>query len=162
MDHGVLVGECRDLGLLKFPYLPPQEYDYSVELAGTSSEWLTGIQASHNDVSFQWVAGATKGGRSHLDSLEKSDVGKTESNYVMKENRTYHWRMEVRNTGIRVFVDNELVCSYATDFHEFSGLSVSKEDGKKLGVSAWWNKVEIRKAEVTEYGVPGRVTRGTP
>ena len=89
-------------------------------------------------------------------------MGKTESDYVMKENRTYHWRMEVRNTGIRVFVENELVCSYATDFHEFSGSSVSKEDGKRLGVSAWWNKVDIHKAEVTEYGVPGRVMEGTP
>ena len=84
-------------------------------------------------------------------------AAKTESNFIMEENRKYDWRMEVRNAGIRIFVDNELVCAYVTDYHEFVVSPSPADDLIALGISAWWNKIVIYKAEVTELGRPGTI-----
>ncbi|MCY3020787.1 MAG: hypothetical protein NTW87_17355 [Planctomycetota bacterium] len=162
---GALVSDKTLYARVAIPYAPPQEYDFRVRFTrqeGTDS--VTQIM-SRGERSFGWVMGGvnntvfgfeTVGGVSAM--ANPTTVKRTA---CLENGKAYTSLVQVRKTGLKAYLDGQLVCQWRTDF---SDMDVYK-DWKLpmpgiLGVGSWNGPTVFHSIELVEIAGKGKALRG--
>ena len=162
LHDGVIESEGEGQDLLQFPYRPPEEYDYRVEFTRLSGDNCILLAMPKNQKPFIWVMGNgaylfhyLKGGGDHSNRT----VVRREK--ALENNRRYTALLQVRNDGVRSYLDGELLNDWKTDFRE---LIVRPwwllRDASSVGVGTGQSKVIFHVIELVE--VTGTGTEVTP
>jgi hypothetical protein len=81
----------------------------------------------------------------------------------LKKNVTYTSLVEVRNDGLKAYLNGEMVAQYKTDYKDMDIIPHWKlPDPMLLGVGSWLTAMVIEKLEVREVTGKGTFTRGAP
>jgi len=160
-------GVCSDETMharIEIPYRSPEEYDFRITFSRLSGNEAVSQFLSHSKASFLWMMG---GGGNTIFGFEV--VGGKEANNnpttvksprCLENGQRYISVVQVRKTGIKAFLNGQLVSSWkpefgALDVHNFWKL----RDGSLLGLGSWKSSTQFYKAEVLEVTGKGEVLR---
>jgi hypothetical protein len=146
---------------VQFPYHPPEEYDlrmiiarekanYCVDLILTKSgQPFTLVIENRGVFGFERVRGA--------DFQQNSTVRRIDR--PLKAGQTYTLLVEVRETGVKSYIDGEPVSELKT----YAGVTMNPDwvlpDPFALGVGAWEGAATIKSVEVRDVTGKGQSTR---
>lgn len=155
-ENGEIVSDSSGPAILEFPNAVPQEYDFRIEF--TSQDCVEQLLFKPSNyrgpgTAFNWCMGS--GELCGLESLNGTHVWEKASP-VMKK-----WKLEpnVRHTSVvkvrkdlvRCYLDNELIVSWNTDYHDLSRVDDwSMRSNDKLGIGTWNKPTRFHKAELID------------
>jgi formylglycine-generating enzyme required for sulfatase activity len=169
-----LVSDAAQNGRIAIPYQPPQEYDYRLVFHHTKGYTPTDagqvIQIlSKNGRLFSWIMGAKKGefiafetiaGANSADPANPTIIQRKPA---LKKNVTYTSLVEVRNDGLKAYLNGELLAQHKTDYKDMGIVPHwNLPDPTLLGAGSWLTAMVIEKLEVREVTGKGTFTRGGP
>ncbi len=109
---GTLHSDAGQIAKIQIPYEPPPEYDFRMVFtcaAGPNRQ--VNQQLSHGGKSFGFIMGGSQGTKMGIEAINGKNVSEnpTLSRVVMELGRKYTSIVQVRNDGIKAFLDNKLV-----------------------------------------------------
>jgi len=111
-------------GRLSFPFLPPLEYDYTIEFTLSHNGDNTAQLVSRGDVPFTWSFPAGPGGgyRCRLEDINGHSVigNPTLVMYDFLAGHRYTSTVRVRNDRVICEIDGEVLVEYETDYTDLS------------------------------------------
>jgi hypothetical protein len=165
LENGVLTAGSQKNLLVEFPYVAPDEYDYSVTFrAGPSGEFLQ-IQPCPGGTGrqFSWRMGAFDNKWSYFEKLESGTYGrfgdKMEAQWMAPGER-YTCVIKVRRDGVEAFLNDKRMTGFKTDYTGVSllpGLKLSRTDTLGLQIAPGF---EVEAASVVEVTGQGKVLKG--
>lgn len=166
IGNGGLVGDKNSFARIEMPYQPPAEYDYRVEFTPQnvgiggcqhlvkgprSFTWNFFAQIEHKLFGFERVNGkavVSNPTKTALPPLEKG--------------RRYVSLVEVRNDGVRGYLDGKLVVAWKTDYSDLDTFDGWKlRDSSRLGVGCQTRMI-FHRIEIREVTGKGKFTREAP
>ena len=150
---------------IRFPYRPPTEYDFTLEFTANPAKFGVHQLLTHGDVAIDSALSGT-GDDEHvcrLMSMAKSASAKGTVPFALRDGHRYVTRIEVRNSEVRGYVDDELKISLKTDYRDFEPAALYlRGDRTRLGLAQWWNTLIVYRAEVVEVTGRGTVLTDSP
>jgi hypothetical protein len=151
---------------LEIPYEPPPEYDFRIVFSRTDGTGDAMQVLSRNGHQFIWSLGCAsntmmgfgfiRGGWVH----EPTNPTRRVVGSVLTNGKTHTSLVQVRNDGLKAFLDGKLIVEYPTTYDELSmHPDGSLRSTKNLGVGAWSSGMTFEKIELVEVTGKGRKTR---
>jgi hypothetical protein len=165
--NGELVGEKDIRGRIEIPYQPPEEYDFLVEFSGKSGGIGAMQMLAKGQRGFRWACFADSGGVRTVFGFDMiggkvihQSPTRTEL-MLMKQGRRYVSKVEVRNNGVRAFLDGKLVATWQTDYADMDlPRNWELRGSGLLGIGAQADRIMFHRIEVREVTGKGTFTRG--
>jgi hypothetical protein len=158
---GTLHSDAGQIAKIQIPYEPPPEYDFRMVFTCAAGFGQASQLLSHGGKSFGFVVGAMSGSLMGIDSIDGKGVSENPTCVRVKTElgRKYTSIVQVRNDGIKAFLDNKLVAEWRTDYHD---MSLKKHwvlrDDRHLGFGSLGTSVIFHSLELLPVSVP----RATP
>jgi hypothetical protein len=153
---------------IEIPYRPPEEYDYRIEFTPQSGDADVDLILSKSGRQVRWATPDIVNkvfGFDLIDGLKLEDRGNPsrKSGELMQNGQRYTALVQVRNDGLRAYMDGTLVISWQTDYHNTSLFPGAKlRDGSVLGLRTHRRATVFHRIEVREVTGKGTFTRGGP
>ena len=168
IEKGVLVSGSGSSTRIQVPYVPPAEYDFTIDFTRQVGDDAILFLLSKGDATFACNVGRSDKGQCWIGRINKSWGYRTDSaggKIGELLNGTRHQAVvQVRDEGVAVLVDGKEICSWKTDYSDLSGLPAFQlNDPTLLGFGAYHSQVAFHSVSVTEIRGKGKVmtTRGT-
>ena len=163
VQGGALLVPTEEFARLQFPYIPPEEYDIRITAArtGPNESFLIGLVGGGR--SFAVILNGWRGTFSGLHRLDGQAGNANESTVagaVFPDTRPRNILVNVRKTGIAVWLDGKTLIAWKGDFKRLSqnsGWRVRRQDVLWLGALNSCYKVTDYK--VTPVTGTGQATR---
>jgi hypothetical protein len=159
---GTLHSDAGQIAKIQIPYEPPPEYDFRMVFtcaAGPNRQ--VNQQLSHGGKSFGFIMGGSQGTKMGIEAINGKNVSEnpTLSRVVMELGRKYTSIVQVRNDGIKAFLDNKLVAEWRTDYSDMTPWKnwVLRDD-RHLGFGTFNTSVIFHSLELLPVSAP----RATP
>lgn len=155
---GTLNSDVGQIAKIQIPFEPPPEYDSRMVFTCVAGSGQASQLLSHGGKSFGFVVGAMNGSMVGIDSIDGKGVSENPTCLRVKTElgRKYTTIVQVRNDGIRAFLDNKLVAEWKTDYQD---MSLKKHwalrDDRHLGFGSFGTSVIFHSLEI----LPVPVTR---
>ena len=149
----------------EIPYAAPQEYDIRITFTRVSgTDNITQI-LSRNGKAFAWTMGGSANTVFGFETIagvsataNKTTVKKTS---CLENGRKYTSLVQVRNSGLKAFLDGKLITEWKTDYSDMDLYADWKlRDAKLLGLGSWNNAAVFHSAELVEVSGRGTALRG--
>ncbi|MBM3889084.1 MAG: formylglycine-generating enzyme family protein, partial [Verrucomicrobia bacterium] len=168
VENGGLVGDKEKFAHIEIPYQPPEEYDYRVEFTPVGRK-LGGCQVlAKGGKAFQWSLFSHTGGDLFGFSmvgnrfLGDADSPARVSLSPPEVGRRYVSLVEVRNDGLRGYLDGKLLVTWKTDYQNMSLARFWQlRTPNVLGLGCQ-SRMVFHRIEVREVTGKGTFTRGAP
>jgi len=116
-DGGAVVSDTGSCSRIMLPYEVPEEYDYRVDFTRNIGASTVGIMLVKGERTFVletgWPAGWT--GFAYIDG-KHIDTNSSGVKFPITNGRRYSFLVQVRNTGLRAFVDGRQIIGWKTDY----------------------------------------------
>ena len=159
-----LISDATPFAKLQLPYQPPEEYDFRIVFARGAGNGDVNQLLSHNGKPFVWKMGANQNSIFAFDKIGDqpfhNNPSTTRAVRCLITGRKYTAVVKVRNTGVKAYLDDQLISQYKTDY---SDMSAAAEDGwalsdpKSLGVGSWSSPTIFFNIDVLEISGAGKV-----
>jgi hypothetical protein len=156
-----LVSDAGAATQVRFPYRPPEEYDYQIEFTRLSGDFGMGMLLSKFGNTFKW---GMRGPRSvNMSGIDFGSIitpppdPRMTLNLSLENWRRYACRVEVRKDVVKVFLDNKPILSYATDYKNIGAINELVGDRAEVGLVTWYSTVLFHKVEVVEKSGHGTI-----
>jgi len=168
VENGGLVGDKEKFAHIEIPYQPPEEYDYRVEFTLLDRK-LGGCQVlAKGGKAFQWSFFSHTGGDvfgfSMVNNRFLGDAN-ADARVVLSPaelGRRYVSLVEVRNDGLRGYLDGKLLVTWKTDCKDMSLARFWQlRTPHVLGLGCQ-SRIAFHRIEVREVTGKGTFTRGAP
>jgi predicted Ser/Thr protein kinase len=154
-DDGTLVSDATERAKLMLRYDPPAEYDYRVFFSRIQGIGDVNLLLSKGGRSFAWCMGGMGNTQAGFGSInrkwapEKGNPSRVK--LAIEPGIVYEARVEVRNSGVRAFVNGSKVCEWATDYSDFSLEGPwSLHDEAKIGLGTFTSPTRFHGMQVRE------------
>jgi hypothetical protein len=160
-DHGALVSPPVRLALLQIPYLPPREYDLSVdaELRGEPESLNLGLVAEGRQ--FMVVLNGWGGRKGGVQSVSGRDAASNETTFddgPLKKGVPTAILCSVRKDRLSIRVGETTVLSWPTDYTKVSQDSGwPSRDSRSLYVGSYATSYRIRRMTLLPVSGEGRI-----
>ncbi len=155
----------KDAGplMLEFPYQPPDEYDFNIDFTYTSGGEIHQFLARQGR-GFSWALGAMGYKFSGFERIDGKIVHEnpTKRDYRPQINQRHTSRIEVRNGGMRAYLDGNLIGEWSGDYSRLDAEVDprwpfwKRRDPSRLAIGTKETPTIFHKAEVVE--IRGRGT----
>lgn len=167
-NDGLALERPKGIGVLKLPYVPPEEYDFEIEFTPQSGGRNVNQHLVAAGSSFAWKLNAYGlnppiHGFDLLDNkLARNRSEAVAHNPLMLEpGRRYTSKVEVRRGSLRALVNGEEYVRWSGDFNRLSLETFWKlPNNRQLALSAYNRGVVFHRIEVREVTGKGTFTRG--
>lgn len=160
LEDGKLTVERSDAATLELPYVPPQEYDFSVVFSVAREGGSVGQILYANQRQFGWYMGAYTNryfGFQMIDgkAMPVNSTG-VKVEQCLQPNQPYTSLVEVRKDGVRAYLNGKLISQYKTDYQDMSLFDSSRLRSKDVlglwsaDLATTFHSVRVR--EVTGKG----------
>jgi len=157
---------------LQLPYQPPEEYDFEIEFTPESGANLVAQSLSAHEHSFSWMLDVSlkAGMKAGLDRVDRQrisgrSVGTTMRPQFLTNGKRHRSTVQVRATGVRGLLDDEVLATYGRDTTWDQSLDRSPNEAMRdnlhLGLAALDRAVRFHKITVREITGAGKVDAGT-
>ena len=149
---------------IEMPYRPPAEYDFRIVFARVNGNLDISQVLSKSGKSFVWHMGSWSNSICGFDLIDGKNVKDNSSSVkvdpCIQRGRRYTSVVEVRNGGIKAYLDGRLLTSWATDYHDM-GIEPGWKlrDSALLGVGTYCTWATFHSVEVCEVSGKGTFTR---
>jgi hypothetical protein len=165
-ENGTLVCGSAVLTRLQIPYLPPEEYDLTAQVARRSGADVVTLGLVAGGVQFQVSidANSGQGGMTFLEILDgaKVDGNPTLTRGVLMLTGTDPHTVvcSVRKKGVTVTVDSKKVIAWEGDYHRFSlNPSWKVPNNRCLFIGTWEVDLRVTRLFLTPVSGPGKKLR---
>ncbi|MFA7006429.1 MAG: hypothetical protein WC429_20475 [Verrucomicrobiia bacterium] len=167
-DDRLVLERPKAVGVLRLPYVPPEEYDFEIECTPQSDGKNINMHLVAAGSSFAWKLNAYGQtppiyGFDLLDGkLSKDrDEAVVSKPLTLKPGQRYTSRVEVRRGSLRALVDGEEYVRWSGDFNRLSLETLWKlPNNRNLALSTYNRGVIFHRIEVREVTGKGQLTRG--
>jgi hypothetical protein len=156
-------GEAR----IEIPYQPPAEYDLKITFTPTQGTGENKIVLSKGGKAFAYVVSAHLPEGTPIAGFEVVNNQRAAGNTTnakldkpLEKGRNYTAVMQVRNDGVKAYLDDKLTSQLKTDYKDM-GIFWSQKlrDDTLLGLVTWRSAVRYNSIEVYEITGKGKRTR---
>jgi hypothetical protein len=157
---GVLTAGPLTNGRLQIPYRPPAEYDFRVSFTRQSGSKSVNQILSKAGKSFVWDFFDNRWGFFFIREINLNNPTVTKRPF--ENGRKYASVVQVRNDGVRAFVDGVQAAEWKTNYSDFtlnSGWML--RDPSLLGVGSDESTVVFDRIDIVEVSGQGSPTRGS-
>ena len=147
---------------IEIPYQPPAEYDFRIAFTRHGRSDVDQI-LSKSGKSFKWGMGNYDNRWTGFALINGKPDNPTRADFKFEDGRAYTSEVQVRNDGLKAFVDGKLAAEWKTDYRDMSQEKFwLMRDDSLLGVGAWASEVTFTSIQVREVTGKGRFTRSAP
>ncbi len=164
LENGALRSGETAYARFEFPYIPPEDYDFTIDFTVEVAREDVVMLLSKNGTAFCWKMGMAANrfcAFEYIGSVKKPDQQtRIEMGKVFQPNQRCKATVQVRNGGVAAYMDDKLISSYNTDYkdlHQTKAWMVATPG--VLGIGTFLSKVTVHSVEVTEVSGRGRVLR---
>lgn len=167
-NDGLVLARPKGIGVLKLPYVPPEEYDFEIEFNPQSDGKNVNQHLVAAGSSFAWKMNAY-GQKPPIhgfdlldDELARNRSEAVAHNPLMLEpGQRYTSKVEVRRGSLRALVNGEEYVRWSGDFNRLSLETLWKlPNNRQLALSTYNRGVVFHRIEVREVTGKGTFTRG--
>lgn len=144
---------------IELPYEPPEEYDFRIVYTWKGRSNVDQI-LSKSGKSFTWGIGTFDNRWNGFSQIggKMQNANPTQSTFSMVQGSSYTSDVQVRNDGIKGFVDGKLFSEWKTDYSDLSQEKFWQlRSDRVLGVGAWASDVTFTRIAVREVTGRGRI-----
>jgi hypothetical protein len=157
-DGRALTSDAGSCSRVMLPYEVPDEYDFRVEFTRVGGESTVALLLSKGGRDFVletgWETGQT--GFAYVDG-KHIDANPTGTKCPVTNGRRTRYVVQVRNTGLRLFVDGRPVIAYKTDYKNVTPhTGWALPDKKCLGLGSYASPTTFHVAELVEVSGRGK------
>jgi hypothetical protein len=160
-----LRSERGDASHVRFPYRPPEEYDFLIEFTSVEGHDITAQLLCKAGTRFAWYFGYGYGTESGFGLVRGKEVEGTPTlvrHTPVEVGRRYSSLVEVRNGSVTAYLDGQLLRQYRTDYSDLSPATAWDTGDDVLGVGSNAGTVIFHVVQVTEITGTGVVLRKKP
>jgi hypothetical protein len=166
LNDGVLSTAEGAKAQIEFPYTPPQEYDYRIQLErsrGTAPVSLICVGGGHE---FSWVLGGAKNTISGLAMLDGKNFDDnpstvTRARPLIVNGQPHLLVVTVRKEIVRAFIDGIQHCVLKTDYKNLTIDPALQQPGKTtLGLCCNGDSISVQSADVLEIAAEAKPAPG--
>jgi hypothetical protein len=161
LKDGALVSDNSFYARLQLPYRPSAEYDFRVRFTRQDGNDAVALILARGERAFAWIAGGvadTVFGFETISGRPAIANASTIKNPIPLDNNRVHTSLvQVRNSGLKAFLDGRLIAEYPTNYGEVSiyGEWALPLPGT-LGVGTFGSVTAFQSIEVLEAGGQGQ------
>ena len=161
LQEGKLMLESSSYARIQIPYEPPAEYDFRIILRRVAG--MTGVAQffSHTGRAAMWLMGGRSNTAFGFQMVDGIGVPHNRTS-ILKKNcletgRDYTSILQVRNDGVKAFLDGKLISEWTTDFSD-AGLERvwNLPDERFLALGCSMSSFEFYKIDLLEITGKGR------
>lgn len=154
-DADTIVSDATERAKLALRYDVPAEYDLRVFFSRIQGIGDVNLLLSKGGRNFAWCMGGmgnTKGGFGSIRRIWAPEKGNpSRVNLAIEPGIIYEVRVEVRNSGLRAYLNGAKVCEWATDFADLSLEGPwSLHDANKIGLGSFSSPTRFHAVDVRE------------
>ncbi|MCY3018717.1 MAG: protein kinase [Planctomycetota bacterium] len=162
-----LVSGMEQLARIEMPYQPPEEYDVRIVFTRRNSprsECLVQVLAK-SERQFEYVLGGWRNLVAGFETISgvraDSNFSNTHSEGILNTGQKYTSLVQVRNDGVKAYLDGKLVSQWLTDFSDMGVHAEWKlRDGGVAGVGTCESEFCFHSIQVLEVTGKGICRRG--
>jgi RNA polymerase sigma factor (sigma-70 family) len=161
IEDGELLSDRTSYSRFEIPYVPPQEYDFRVAFTMLEPRDEISMVCVYRAVQFAWKFGSHGNSVMAIDQ-NGSEVAGTRVSLAQKfeAGQRYELMVKVRNGGTAAYVNNQLLCTYQTDYRNLGLNMFWKLPNKNtLGVGTWGTRVRFHTIDIVEVAGRGHFLR---
>ncbi len=148
---------------IEIPYYPPREYDVRMTFTPIKARDSVSLMLVHGPKTFVWKMGGYGNQACMFEVANKpwplNDTAFRCKN-ILKTGETMTCVIEVRDAGLRAYLNERLICDFPTDY---SNLDLWKQWAPRhpgvLGIGTWGTPVKFNKIEIADITGTGRWLR---
>jgi hypothetical protein len=166
VEGGILISGSSDTARLRLPYQPPEEYDVQAVFSRQTGSGDVGLLLFKAGTQFEWImdVGGERCGFEAISgqrvNAAKNPTGFTQ---VLKNGQRYTVLVQVRNTGLKAFLNGKLVAELKTDYKNLAAMDGFAIPGTRcLGLVTWNSATAFQTLRVLEVTGKGKVGRDPP
>ncbi len=148
---------------LKIPFQPPEEYDFRIQFTRQSGSDYVKQTMSRGGRSFGWIMAAQNDvfGFANIDNLWAHENKTTKHQPIVFQNgKRYSSVVQVRNRGLKAFVNGSLIAGWPTTYSDMSlGTDLDKLYNKALGIETNESSTVFHRVELVEISGEGKFHR---
>jgi len=161
-----ICSDSRGIAILQIPYEVPAEYDLALVFTRTSGSGEICIILKHKDSrQFRWIMGGWNNRVFGFDMINgryasenENPTGKTIESGALQNNVQYTLLIEVRNDGLRAFLDGNLVSQRKTDFSDMTlWQRYTLPDYRALGIASLQAALVVHNFTLTPVAGNGKL-----
>ena len=161
---GRLVSDAARGARIEIPYEPPEQYDVRVVFTRLSGQRDVNLILTKSGRSFLWLMGAFDntvfGFELVRGALSNSNPTSRPAGACLENGRRHECIVQVRNAGLKAFLDGRLIVEHRTDYSDLGNLPErSLRDPRLLGVGSFMSPTIFQTIEVLEVTGAGKRTR---
>ena len=166
-QDATLVSEKAFYSRIEIPYQPPQEYDLRIRFTRTAGNDCISEILSCAGHSFSWTMGGSNNrvfGFEMVAGISAVANPTTVSKPNCLENgKIYESIVQVRETGLKAWLDGQLISEWKTDYHDMAIYPEWKlRDGALLGLGCWDSATVFHKIQLLEVKGKGKTASAKP
>jgi len=159
---GKLILESSNFARILIPYEPPAEYDFRIILRRVARMTAVVQYFSHTGRAAMWLMGARNNTTFGFQMVDGIAVPQNrtciQTKNCLETGRDYTSILQVRNNGVKAFLDGKLISEWATDFSDASlGSTWDLPDKRLLALGCSMSSFEFPKIELLEVTGKGRI-----
>jgi hypothetical protein len=153
IEDGNLFVQSGDAAQLDFPYIPPAEYDFTADVTRSDPKYAFALMFSHGDRDM--ALGLTGYSGHHGFSFKSVGDPRGATSAPIKRGQNYKFRIEVRNSSLKAYLDGKCLLDVATDYRNVQPDIGYFHATRRLALGDFWSDTEFRNVEVVERSGPG-------
>lgn len=167
LEGGRLVSDKTKAARIEIPYKLPEEYDFRVSFT-TPAEGeprAVGQILSKSGKSFGWYLGADNNTIYGFQMIQGRFVTDNPTTVkapskCLENGKVYNSVVEVRNSGVKAYVNNRLIVEYKTSYNDVAPHQECKlRNDELLGLLSWDSTVSFSRIEIVEIKGKGKPLR---
>jgi len=163
MKGNELMSSAANPARLQIPYQPPTEYNFKIVFTRQSGTDCLAQMLPKNTTQFAWIiAGHGRDSYGGFEVVNGQGINDnpTFTKVAITTGKQHTAVVEVRNTGVKAFLDGKLMREYKTDYHDMNPGLYKTNDLTLLGLGAWGSVYLFHTIELTEIGGKGKAVHG--
>lgn len=150
---------------LEIPYEPPAEYDFKIVFTRIDGTGDAMQMLAKQGRQFTWCLGCkgnTQMGFGYVNGAWVHETNPTQRTVpsVLTNGKTYTSIVQVRNSGLKAFLDGQLIVEYPTNYSDLSQHPKNiLRSTTTLGVGSWISTMVFHQIELVEIGGKGKKLR---
>ncbi len=160
-ENNKLVSDNTAGARIQISYQPPEEYDYQIVFTRLEGKETVMQILNKSGRSFSWIMGGWNNSVCGFETVKGRDSNDNPTTVKsgIENGKTYTSLLQVRNEGIKAFLDGKLI----SEWKEFNDMKLGSfwklRDENALGLGTWLSPTQFHKIEVKEISGKGRKLR---
>ena len=160
IKKGELYSDDDDGSRIQIPFQTPLEYDYVVEFTRTKGNNEIVLLLSRNGTQFDWIMGCGGNTVTGFQNISGQSVftNPTKTSLSLQNGRKYRCVVQVREKGLKAFVDGKQIVEYKTDFKDITAGGWSLKV-KLIGLATKQSPTVFHSIKLLEVSGKGKVVK---